>query len=116
MPFEDGVADEVVLSHVLEHFGFHDGAKLCSEIHRVLMPGGVALIEVPDIQWCVAQFLGAPEPSAYTDPTYDYNTQHRWGLFRRFGWGSAQRMGCSTSGAIRRTAFCTCCNMSALPT
>lgn len=93
LPFEDNSADEVVLSHVLEHFGYREGETLCREIVRVLRPGGVALIEVPDIQWCLAQFLGAPEPNGYTDPSYDYNTDHRWGLFAQAIWGDQHHDG-----------------------
>jgi len=93
LPFQACHADEIVLSHVLEHFGFADGILLCNEIHRVLRPGGLAFIEVPDIQWCVAQFLGAPEPNGFTDPTGDYNTQHRWGLWAQAIWGDQHHDG-----------------------
>ncbi|MFI5386720.1 MAG: class I SAM-dependent methyltransferase [Fimbriimonadales bacterium] len=87
LPFGDDTADEVLLSHVLEHFGYADGELLCREIHRVLRPTGYAFIEVPDIQWCLAQFLGAPEINAYTNPSFDYNTEHRWGLYAQAIWG-----------------------------
>lgn len=93
LPFEDNYADEVILSHVLEHFGYADGVRLCQEIQRVLKPGGLAFIEVPDIQWCMAQFLGAPEPNGYTNPEYDYNTQHRWGLWAQAVWGDQHHDG-----------------------
>ncbi len=93
LPFEDNHADEAVLSHVLEHFGYREGEILCREIHRVLRSDGLALIEVPDIQWCMAQFLGAPEPNGYTDPSYDYNTQHRWGLWAQSLWGDQHNEG-----------------------
>lgn len=93
VPFEDATVQEVVLSHVLEHFGFKDGEILCREIYRVLEVGGTAHIEVPDLQWCLAQFLGAPEPGFYTDPTYDYSTQHRWGLYAQAIWGDQHNDG-----------------------
>lgn len=93
LPFSEGHADEVLLSHVLEHFGFKDGETLCSEIHRVLKVGGHAYIEVPDINWCCAQFLGAPEPSSWTDCTNDYNTQHKWGLLAMSLWGDQHNDG-----------------------
>src|SRR6185503_1803653 len=43
----DGSYDCVVCSHVLEHV---DDAKALREIHRVLKPGGVALIMLPVIE------------------------------------------------------------------
>jgi len=93
LPFKDNSADEIVLSHVLEHFGYADGELLCREMLRVLKPTGYALIEVPDIQWCVAQFLGAPEINAYTNPSYDYSTEHKWGLYAQSIWGDQHNDG-----------------------
>ena len=93
LPFESGYADEVLLSHVLEHFGYHEGQTLCREIHRVLKPGGSAYIEVPDIAWCLGMFLGAPEPPTYTDPKGDYNTFHKWGLWSQAIWGDQHNDG-----------------------
>lgn len=93
LPFPDNYADEVQLLHVLEHFGYADGELLCREILRVLRPTGYATIEVPDIQWCVAQFLGAPEINAYTDPAYDYTTKHKWGLYAQSIWGDQHNDG-----------------------
>jgi predicted SAM-dependent methyltransferase len=93
LPFGDDSADEILLSHVLEHFGYADGEYLCREIHRVLKPTGIVDIEVPDIQWCMAQFLGAPELNGYSDPSYDYNTEHRWGLFAQAIWGDQHNDG-----------------------
>jgi len=93
IPFPDNHADEVLLSHVLEHFGYAQGLVLVREIVRVLKPGGQALIEVPDMTWCCAQFLGAPEPSGYTDPCMDYNTSHKWGLWAQAIWGDQHNDG-----------------------
>lgn len=93
LPFTNNYADEVVLSHVLEHFGYADGLTLCREMLRVLKKGGVANIEVPDVAWCMAQFLGAPEPNQWTDPTMDYNTAHKWGLYAQAIWGDQHNDG-----------------------
>ena len=93
LPFEENFAHELLLSHVLEHFGYADGLLLCQEMLRVLKPGGIATIEVPDIGWCMAQFLGAPEPGDYTDPKGDYNTQHKWGLWAQAIWGDQHHDG-----------------------
>jgi predicted SAM-dependent methyltransferase len=93
LPFPENHADEALLSHVLEHFGYKEGETLCREIHRVLKPGGVAQIEVPDIAWCMAQFLGAPEMNGYTDPQGDYSTHHKWGLWAQAIWGDQHHDG-----------------------
>lgn len=93
LPFADNLANEVVLSHVLEHFGYEDGYTLTSEIQRVLAPGGVAHIEVPDVAWCMTQFLNAPEADTYTNPSGDYSINHRWGLWAQSIWGDQHNDG-----------------------
>lgn len=87
LPFGEDFADEILLYHVLEHFGYADGLTLLQEIVRVLKPQGIARVEVPDMAWCCAQFLGAPEPDRYTDPKMDYSTGHKWGLWAQAIWG-----------------------------
>lgn len=50
LPFDDRVVDWVFLSHVLEHFDYAAGRALLAEIRRVLAPGGIVRIAVPDAQ------------------------------------------------------------------
>ncbi len=48
--FADGSFDEVYASHVLEHFDYKEALiKALREWHRVLAPGGVLRLSVPDI-------------------------------------------------------------------
>jgi len=49
LPFPDGSFDVVTALDVLEHLD--DDARAMSEIHRVLAPGGVAVLSVPAHQW-----------------------------------------------------------------
>jgi SAM-dependent methyltransferase len=54
LPFVDGSARYVFLSHLLEHLFYpNDVQPFLEEIHRVLMPGGVVRIIVPDIEACI---------------------------------------------------------------
>jgi predicted SAM-dependent methyltransferase len=50
LPFEDGAADVVYASHLLEHFPTDEIPGLLAEWRRVLRPGGVLLIAVPDLE------------------------------------------------------------------
>ena len=50
LPFEDGAAELVYASHLLEHFPTDQVPKLLAEWRRVLRPGGVLLIAVPDLE------------------------------------------------------------------
>ena len=48
--FADGTFAEVYASHVLEHFDYKDAlVAALREWHRVLAPGGVLRLSVPDI-------------------------------------------------------------------
>lgn len=45
MPFQDGSFDQVVMSHVIEHF--EDPTEIINEIKRVLKPFGTIIVAVP---------------------------------------------------------------------
>lgn len=45
IPFEENTFDVVLCNHVLEHV--RDDIKAMSEIHRVLKPGGFAILQIP---------------------------------------------------------------------
>ena len=58
LPFADGAASHVFVSHLLEHLYFpRDVAPFLAEVKRVLAPGGVARIVVPDVERCIAAYL-----------------------------------------------------------
>jgi SAM-dependent methyltransferase len=77
MPFGDGDLDMVIASHVLEHVEHDDQA--IREIHRVLRPGGVALLPVPWAAQPTIEF-GAPradEMGHWRRPGLDYLDRYR---------------------------------------
>ncbi len=47
----------IYASHVLEHFGRHQVEEVLREWHRVLRPGGVLRLAVPDFEAVVAVYL-----------------------------------------------------------
>jgi len=49
LPFDDGHFDAVYHSHVLEHLHPKTGRELLAECWRVLKPGGVVRVVVPDL-------------------------------------------------------------------
>jgi predicted SAM-dependent methyltransferase len=57
IPFENNTFDVVYHSHVLEHFNQSDGKKFIEECYRVLKPGGIIRIAVPDLEQIVRQYL-----------------------------------------------------------
>lgn len=52
----DGSVDEVRASHLLEHFPHGQVAGVVKEWARVLKPGGVLKIAVPDFDWIVKEY------------------------------------------------------------
>ena len=48
LPFNDGTIDNILLSHVLEHFSKKDGLRILKECFRVLSEQGVIRASVPD--------------------------------------------------------------------
>jgi len=63
LPFEDNSVDEIFASHILEHVDWRVPAL--EEWHRVLRPGGVIVVIVPDIigvwyAWKLGHVWGNP--------------------------------------------------------
>jgi SAM-dependent methyltransferase len=58
LPFAPGSARYVFVSHLLEHLYFPaDARPFLAELRRVLAPGGVARIVVPDVEQCIAAYM-----------------------------------------------------------
>ena len=82
LPFADGSVRHVFLSHLLEHLFYpNDVHPFLVDIHRVLAPGGVVRIVVPDIEQCI---------DAYRNDDAEFFAERRqhWGA----GDGQTTRM------------------------
>lgn len=54
LPFEDNSVSLIYASHVLEHFGRYAYKAVLKEWFRVLKPGGILRLSVPDFAACAA--------------------------------------------------------------
>jgi len=61
LPFEDASFDGVFCEHVVEHFGQDDGERLAREVARILKPGGVFRVIVPDAELVLRAYFETPE-------------------------------------------------------
>lgn len=57
VPFEENHFDSVYHSHVLEHLTPEQGRRLIEECYRVLAPGGILRIVVPDLERIARLYL-----------------------------------------------------------
>jgi SAM-dependent methyltransferase len=57
LPFKDNSVSVIYGAHVLEHLYLVDAKRLLSECRRVLRPGGVIRLVVPDLRAMVAAYL-----------------------------------------------------------
>lgn len=71
LPFAGGSFQACYSSHVLEHLTPAEGTKLLREIYRVLAPGGIARIVVPDLELIVHDYLRALEKALQRHPGAD---------------------------------------------
>jgi predicted SAM-dependent methyltransferase len=56
LPLPDHCAELVFHEHFLEHLDVAEGLAFSRECHRLLMPGGVLRVAMPDLAECVRQY------------------------------------------------------------
>jgi hypothetical protein len=61
LPFAEGVAKCVYISHVLEHFYKREALALLRDVYRVLAHGATARLVVPDIEKCMRAYVQRDE-------------------------------------------------------
>lgn len=75
LPYPDSSFDAVYHSHVLEHFEKADAERFLSECLRVLKPGGIIRVVVPDLEGIARTYLEKLELAAKGEGSacYDYD-------------------------------------------
>lgn len=91
IPLDDGVADEIMAIHIIEHFYEWEVPTVLQEWKRLLKPGGKLVLEMPDIVKCAKNLVDNVKRGGkhhdqlsywglYGDPRLkDPFMTHRWG-------------------------------------
>ena len=103
VPLPDDSADFVFTSHFLEHLFVEDARHFVNEIWRVLRPGGIARICVPDLEIAVEWYRQGEKEKAlsqfYPPIAWGHFAQHRYlydfamlhGLLEQAGFTDIER-------------------------
>lgn len=98
IPFPDNSFDLVYHSHVLEHFTKEDGKRLLEECFRVLKPGGIIRIAIPNLEEIAKNYLKYLELSIQNPENSIYKANYDWSLIEMFD----QTVRNNTGGAMLR--------------
>jgi predicted SAM-dependent methyltransferase len=77
LPYPDNTFAAVYSSHVLEHLTPAQGKSLVREIHRVLAPGGVCRLAVPDLEQICKEYLNRLA-AGISQPSETNIRRYRW--------------------------------------
>ena len=69
LPVQDESLDVLYSSHMLEHLDRNEADKFLKEAFRVLRPGGIVRIAVPDIKKKVEQYIESGDADAFIEST-----------------------------------------------
>lgn len=77
IPLSNDYIDFLYNSHILEHFSKNSAVELIKECHRVLKPGGIIRVVVPDLKSIVEEYLKAfhlynQNPNEYNEANYNW--------------------------------------------
>ena len=64
LPFDDGSVEAIYSSHMLEHLPRDDAEGVLLECRRVLAPGGVLRLVLPDLRQIAERYLASREADA----------------------------------------------------
>lgn len=88
VPLDDGCAEEVHSYHFIEHVTEWQSPSVIREFHRLLKPGGLLVLECPDLELAAKNLLAGLPPNMWRFPFYgdgatkDPYMTHRFGFTR----------------------------------
>jgi len=77
LKFPDNSFDAVYPCHILEHLTLEEGKRFISEVFRVLKPGGICRLSLPELEGKVREYLKCLEEVA-NEPSERNILRYRW--------------------------------------
>ncbi len=99
IPFEDNSVDAIFHEHLLEHLPMNTGLTFTDECFRVLKPGGVLRIVVPDAGQLIQDYVGKEESLVERCPTGLIAVQSMF-----YDWGHVAMYDAETLLALLRSS------------
>lgn len=84
IPCESNSFDFVYHSHLLEHFSREDGEKFIIECLRVLKPGGILRIVVPDLERIAKNYISLLEEGLQRPEDEKIRSNYEWMMLEMF--------------------------------
>lgn len=72
LPYRTGTVETVYSSHMLEHIYFAEAQRLLREIRRVLQPGGILRLALPDVDRWVSDLYEGTPPLEYPNAGQEF--------------------------------------------
>lgn len=113
LPLASATADVIYTSHMLEHMTRDETRRFYAEALRVLAPGGILRVAVPDIDYHVGEYARHRDPDAFigglymaTEPPRDFVAKLRYAVVgeRHHLW---MYNGQSMAAALLKAGFAT---------
>jgi predicted SAM-dependent methyltransferase len=98
LPFPDRTFDAVYHSHVLEHLDREHGLALLRECRRVLVPGGVIRVVVPDLEGIARSYLEALQDARRNLP--GAGERHAWMMLEMLDQSARHESGGEVPGFL----------------
>lgn len=107
LPWGAGLFDAVYSSHVLEHLTPHAGGELVADMQRVLKPGGVCRIAVPDLEGICRLYLKYLEAAMTQGAGLEWR-RYRWILLELLDQMVREESGGELRRVLNRGEFDEC--------
>lgn len=82
VPLPDGCAEAIVSTHALEHVRKAQVIPTLKEWHRLLQPGGTLTLRVPDLLWCVKNWIATGQGNGWELDTIFGSQEHEGNVHR----------------------------------